>query len=124
MSWLRRLSFSKSTWAKLHRAETKPNKYNSTSMNWFEIENDKNKMTIPVWTEIYYSLLTCRRNRLNSDPLEFLTLPVNGEPNLTKNNTAMQQPWCENMTINDILDKNDNFKKSEKYPFEKRSVFL
>ena len=92
MSWLRRLSFSKSTWAKLHKAETKPNTYNPMSTNWSEIETAKNRMNNPVWKEIYDSLLSCRKKLLKSDPLEFLTLPVNGEPYLTKNNTAMQQP--------------------------------
>ena len=74
MSWLRRLSFSKSTWAELHKAETKPNTYNPISTNWTEIENAKNRMNNPVWKEIHDSLLTCRRNLLKSDPLELLTL--------------------------------------------------
>ena len=124
MSWLRRLPFSKSTWAELHKAETNPNTYNPTSMNWTDIETAKNKMTNPVWKEIYDLLLTCRRNLLKSDPLEFLTLPVNGEHYLTKNSTAMQQPWCENLTINDILDKNGNSNKPEEYPVGKRPVFM
>ena len=80
MSWLRRLSFSKSTWAELHKAETKPNTYKPISMNWSNIDTAKNRMNNPVWKEIYDSSLTCRRNLLESDPLEFLTLPVNGEP--------------------------------------------
>ena len=89
MSWLRRLPFSKSTWAELHKAETKPNTYNPTSTNWMDIETAKNKMTNPVWKEIYDSLLTCRRNLLKSNPLEFLTLPVNREPYLRKNSTLV-----------------------------------
>ena len=93
-------------------------------MNWSDIETAKNKMTNPALKEIYDSLLTCRQNLLKSDPLEFLTLPVNGEPYLTKNSTAMQQPWCENLTINDILDKNGNLKKTEEYPVGKRPVFI
>ena len=92
-------------------------------MNWSEIETAKNRMNNPVWKEIYDSLLTCRRYLLESNPLEFLTLPVNGEPYLTKNITAIQQPWCENLTINDILDKNGNFKKPEEYLIGKRPVF-
>ena len=124
MSQLRRLSFLKSTWAELHKAETKPNTYDPISMNWSYIETAKNRMNNPIWKEIYDSLLTCRKNLLNSDPLEFLTLPVNGEPYVTKNITAIQQPWCKNLTINDILDKDGKLKKTEEYPVGKRHVFL
>ena len=35
----------------------------------------------------------------------------------------MQQAWCENLTFNDILDENGNFKKIEEYPLGKRPVF-
>ena len=84
MSWLRRLSFSKSTWAELHKAETKSNTFNPMSANWSEIETAKSRMVSPVWKEIYNSLLTCRKNLLKSSPLEFLTLPVNGEQYITK----------------------------------------
>ena len=44
MSWLRRLSFSKSTWAQLHKAKTKPFTFNPMSSNWSEIEFAKNRM--------------------------------------------------------------------------------
>ena len=111
MSWLRRLSFSKSTWAELHKADTKPNTFNPMSSTWSEIETAKTRMDNPIWKEIYDSLLTCRKKLLRSNPLEFLTLPVNGEPYITKNNTAIQQPWCINLTINDILNADGTFKK-------------
>ena len=118
MSWLRKLAFSKSTWAQLHKAKTRP--YTS---NWSEIEFAKNKMDNPVWKEVYGSLLACRKNLIKATPSEFLTLPVNGEPYTTKNNTAIQQPWCTNLTINDILSRDGNFKKSEDYPPGKRPAF-
>ena len=92
MSWLRRLPFSKSTWADLHRAETKPHTYNPITTNWMDIETAKTKMINPVWKEIYDSLLVCRNN-------------------LLKNNTAIQRSWCENLTINDIWDENGDLKK-------------
>ena len=38
MSWLRRLTYSKSTWALLHRAETKPYTFNPMTSNWSVIE--------------------------------------------------------------------------------------
>ena len=84
MSWLRRLTFSKSTWALLHRAETKPFTFDPMTSNWFEIELAKNKMDNLVWKEVYGSLLACRRNLIKASPPEYLSLPVNGEPYITK----------------------------------------
>ena len=55
---------------------------------------------------------------------QFFTLPVNGEPYITKNYTAIQQQWCENLTINNILSRDGNFKKTDDYPPGKRPVFL
>ena len=60
----------------------------------------------------------------NKYPLEYLTLRVNGEPYLAKNYTAIQQPWCENLTLNDILDKTGDFIKAEEYPMGQRPVFF
>ena len=111
MSWLRRLSSSKSTWAKLHKSETKPNTFNPMSTNWSKIEIAKNMMSNLVWKEIYDSLLSCRTNLLMSNPLEFFTLPVNEDPYITKNNDEIQQPRCVNLIINDILNVDGNLKK-------------
>ena len=47
---------------------------------------------------------------VKASPVEFLSLPVNGEPYITRNNVAVQQAWCENFTINDILDQDGEFK--------------
>ena len=111
MSWLRRLSFSKSTWAQLHKAENKPYTFDPTTSNWSEIEFTKNRMENLVWKEVYGSLLACRRNLIKASPPEYLTLPVSGEPYIIKNNIAIQQPWCINLTINDILSSDGNLKK-------------
>ena len=117
------LSFFVCVWINsLHLTLT--NTYNPISTNWSEIETAKNRMNNPVWKDIYDSLLTYRRNLLKSDPLEFLTLPVNGEPYVTKNITAIQQPWCKNLSFNDILDKNGSLKKPEDYSVGKRPVFM
>ena len=69
MSWLRRLPLSKSTWAELHKAETKPNTYHPIITNWVDIEIAKTKMTNPVWKDIFDSLLVCRRNLLGVNRL-------------------------------------------------------
>ena len=124
MSWLRRLPSSKSTWAELDKAETKPHMYNPITTNWVDIKIAKTKITNPGWKDIYDSLLVCRRNLLGINPLEYLTIPVNGESKFTKNNTAIQQPRCKNLTINDILDEDVEVKKAEDYPLTQRPFVM
>ena len=92
MSWLKRLTFSKSTWVLLHRAETKPYTFDPMTSNWSEIKLTKIKMDNLVWKEVYGSLLACRKNLVKASLQEYLSLPVNGEPYITKNNIAVQQP--------------------------------
>ena len=60
---------------------------------------------------------------IKASPMEFLALPVNGEPYIPRNNVAMQQDWCEKFTIKDILDQEGNFRKPEDYPQSRRLVF-
>ena len=92
MSWLRRLSFSKSTWANLHKAETRPYTYDPITANWNDLEIARNKISNLVWRDVYDSLMTCRKNVVHVQPLEYLTFPVNGEPSITKNNNSVKQP--------------------------------
>ena len=119
-----KVSFSKSTWALLHKAETRPYTFNPMSSNWSKIEFIRNRMDNPVWKEVYGSLLACRKNLIKASPPEFFTLPVNGEPYITKNNITIQQPWCKYLTIYDILGTDGNFKTIDDYPPGKRPVFL
>ena len=90
MSWLRRLTYSKSTWAELHRAETRPYSFNPMTSCWSGLEMARSQTDNLVWKEIYGALLSFRRNLIKANPTEFLTLPVNGEPYITKNNITMQ----------------------------------
>ena len=39
-------------------------------------------------------------------PEEFITLPINGESQITKNNIAISQDWCIHEMINVILNEN------------------
>ena len=48
MSCIRRLPSSKSTWAELHKAKTKPHTYNPINTNWVDIETVRTKLTNPV----------------------------------------------------------------------------
>ena len=91
--------------------------------NWSEIELARSRMDNLVWKEIYGALLACRRNMVEDSPPELLSLPMNGEPYITRNNVAVQQVWCENLTINDILDQSGEFKTPDDYPPRRRPVF-
>ena len=35
-------------------------------------------------------------------PEEFIALPINGEPTMTKNNKAINQDWCKHEMIKEI----------------------
>ena len=124
MTWLSKLTYLKSNWAVLHKAETKWCTFDLMTSNLSKIELARSKMDNLVWKEIYGTLLACSKNIVKASPLEFISLPVNGEPYITGNNVAMQQAWCENFTINDILDKYGRFKKPEDYPPRRRPVFF
>ena len=105
MSWLRRLTYSKSTWARIHCAETKPNTFNPMTSSWMTLEMARSGSSNLVWKKIYGALLSCRNNVTKANPIDFLTLPVNGEPYTTKNNVAIQQDLCESHKIRDVLNK-------------------
>ena len=115
MSWLRRLSDSKSTWAALHRAETRPNTFNPMTSNMEQLARARNMTRNLVWRDIYDSLLTCRNNILFRYPSEYLSIPVNGEPFITKNKNPITQSWCEQLMIRDILDHQGDLKESKSY---------
>ena len=84
MSWLRRLISSEATWAKMHRAETFPYTFNPVNSNYDNLVKAKTLCKNSFWKDIYALLLLCRRNILTIHPEEFITLPINGEPQITK----------------------------------------
>ena len=61
------------------------------------------------WKDIYASLLLCRRNILTIHPEEFITLPINGKPQITNNNIAISQDWCKHEMLDVILNVNAKF---------------
>ena len=42
---------------------------------------------------------------------EFITLPINGEPQITNNNIAISQDLCKQETLDVIVNANGKFKK-------------
>ena len=55
-------------------------------------------------------------------PEEFITLPINGEPQITKNNMAINKDWCKNETINVILDSNGKIKEIDEFCGLKKTI--
>ena len=124
MSWLRRLSDSKSTWAVLHQTETRPNTFNPITSNMEQLTRARNTTKNLLWRDIYDSLLTCRSNVLFRYPSEYLSIPVNGEPLITKNKTPINQSWCEQLMIKDILNHQGDMKESENYNTLQKPISL
>ena len=56
LSWLRRLAYSKSTWAMIHRDDTKPNMFDPMLSNWTTLEMARSSMRNLVWKEVYKGL--------------------------------------------------------------------
>ena len=111
MSWLRRLINSNATWAKMHRADTFPYTFNASNSIYDDLVKAKTMCKNSFWKDIYASLLLCRRNVFNIHLEEFITLPINGEPQIPKNNIAISQDWCKHETIDVILNANGKFKE-------------
>ena len=111
MSWLRRLIKSNSTWAKLHRAETYPYTFNPINSTYEDLTKAKMVCKNSFWKDIYASLLLSRRKILTIHPEEFITLPINGEPQITNNNIAIGQDWSKYETLNVSLNPNAKVKE-------------
>ena len=109
MSWLRRLVKSDATWAKLHKAETFPYTFNPINSTYEDLTKATTICKNSFWKDIYASLLLCRRNILTIHPEEFITLPMNGEPQITNNNIAICHDWCKYEMLNVILNANAIF---------------
>ena len=69
LSWLRRLTYSKSTWAKMHRADTKPNTFDPITSNWTNLDKARCHTKNQVWKEIYGALMSCRKNVVKCNPI-------------------------------------------------------
>ena len=70
----------------------------------------KKSIKNPVWEEIYKNLRKCRLNVVRVYPVEYLTIPVNGEPDITKNFNSVKQDWCEDIQVYQILGKDGKLK--------------
>ena len=105
----------------MHRAETFPYTFNPSNSNYNDLVKAKSLCKNSFWKDIYASLLICRRNILTIHPEEFITLPINGEPQITKNNKAINQYWCEYEMINILLNANGKVKEIDEFYRQKKT---
>ena len=55
-------------------------------------------------------------------PEEFIALPINGEPQITKNNKGICQDWCKYEMINVILNVNGKVEEIDIFYGQKRPI--
>ena len=58
-----------------------------------------------------------------SQPNEYLSIPINGEPVITKNYTPVDQPWCKNLMIKDMLNCLGDWRKVNDYNSGQKPAF-
>ena len=92
---------------------------------WFnEADPQDDQPKNSFWKDIYASLLLCRRNILTIHLEKFITLPINGEPQITKNNIARNQDWCKFEMINTILNADVKVKRIDEFYGRKNLLVL
>ena len=93
LSCLRHLPYSKSIWARIHKEEVGKHGFCPVNSNMEDLEEAKKLITNLVWYEIYGTLIKCKYNIVNLHPVEFLTIPINQELDMTTNFNGIQQGW-------------------------------
>ena len=74
--------------------------------------------------KLYSSLITCRLNILRKYPEEFIFIPINGEPLITKNKIAIKQDWSRTEIINSILNSNGGLIEWDMLQCDKRPLYF
>ena len=91
-----------STWANLHRQETKPFTFNPITSTSNDLEEAHNRTNNLVWRDIYDSLIVCRGNVVYCHPIEYLTILIDGELSLARNFVSVNQFWCRTLMIKGV----------------------
>ena len=76
------------------------------------------------WKDVYASLLQCRQNILSLYPQEAISLPINGEPQITSNKYAINQEWCRHDMLNMLLNNTGGIKNIDKFYGPKNQYLL
>ena len=113
LSWLIRLSYTKSVWGKIHREEAGKHSFCPVNSNFKDLETARKNITDPVCKEICRALLKCRNNMINMYLEEFLNIPINKKTDITSNFTGIQQGWSKGLIVYQILDNEGNLQRYE-----------
>ena len=55
-------------------------------------------------------------------PEEFIHIPLSNQKELTSDLTPVMQPWCQNMTIADIINSKMEFRKKEEITLSNKKI--
>ena len=91
MSWLHRLPYTKSLWKAIHNEEAGDAVFDPICYNFDKLVTAKKRIRNPEWSKVYENLKKCRLSVVRAYPIEFLTIPVTGEPDISKNFTSVKQ---------------------------------
>ena len=108
LSWLRILPYTKSVWGKWHKEEVGKLCFCPVNSSLEDLEKAKIIIKNSVRRDIYCALLKCRANYVGLHPEEFLTIPINKEPDLTANFIGIQQDWSIGTMLHKVLDSDGN----------------
>ena len=109
-------------WAKLHRFETFPYTFNPHNSNQEGLIKAKELCTNYFWKDVYASLLLCRQNIFSMYPEEVISLPINGEPQITSNDYAINQDRCKHEKINILLNNKGSVKNINEFYGPKKPI--
>ena len=71
---------------------------------------------------MYASLISCRLSVLLDFPQEYRYTPINGEPHITDNGVPIRQDWPTLRNLDDVIDKNGNFRELNNIAEDKRPL--
>ena len=76
-----------------------------------------------LWKNVYKQFKISTDNYLKMYPEEFIYLPLYGQQEITANLTSINQPWCKNIVIVDIMNENLDFRENfiNHYDYQKNT---
>ena len=91
------------------RLTTAPNSVDPITSNFDCLTKARTVCKNQFWKDVYASLSTCRINILSKYSAEFITVPINFEPFIIKNNDSIKQDWSQNEMINQGMESDHRF---------------
>ena len=77
-----------------------------------------------MWAEIHENLRKCRLNVVCVHPAKYLTIPVHGKPDITKNFNSVKQDWRKDLQVHQILRKDGKIKNAQSMPEGRKPLLM